>query len=156
MTTLSTATFSPCRTYRYFLCRRWEPALPLVMFVGLNPSTADETRDDPTLRRCAGFARAWGFGGVILVNLFAYRASDPRALHHAPDPLGPENDAWLVQGQEEAALVVAAWGNGGAYRGRAGEIRPRLRDPHALAVNQTGQPAHPLFLRGSLKPFRLL
>ena len=140
------AVLSPDRVYRYSLRRVWEPSTPLVMFVGLNPSTADETQDDPTIRRCIGFARKWSFGGMIVVNLFAYRATNPRELRCVADPIGPDNDTWVMRGQEETALVVAAWGNGGIYRGRAEEVLPMLRHPHALAINKTGQPAHPLFL----------
>lgn len=141
--------------YRYTLRRIWDTALPQVMFVGLNPSTADETHDDPTIRRCVGFARRWGYGGIIVVNLFAFRATDPRVLRGAEDPVGPENDQWIVWCQEEAARVVAAWGNGGTFRGRAEEVLPRLREPFALAINHTGQPAHPLFIRGEVELARL-
>jgi hypothetical protein len=136
--------------YRYTLRRTWEPDLPVVLFVGLNPSTADETHDDPTIRRCVGFARRWGYGGLIVVNLFAWQTTDPRALRKAIDPVGLENDAWILRGQEEADRVVAAWGNGGTFRGRAGEVLPRLREPYALGINQSGQPVHPLYVRGDV------
>jgi hypothetical protein len=146
------AVFSPDRVYRYSLRRVWDSSQPLAMFVGLNPSTADETHDDPTIRRIVGFARGWGYGGVIVVNLFAYCATNPRQLRRVPDPVGPENDEWIIHCQAEAALVVAAWGNEGTYLARAGEVLPLLHAPHALAVTQTGQPAHPLFLPGDLIP----
>jgi hypothetical protein len=87
---------SPCRTYRYSLFRVWNPKFPSVMFVGLNPSTADEQEDDPTVRRCVGFARKWNFGGLILVNLFAYRSTDPAGLLEAEDPVGPGNDKHIL------------------------------------------------------------
>lgn len=141
--------------YRYTLRRSWDTQLPVVLFVGLNPSTADETHDDPTIRRCMGFARRWGYGGLIVVNLFAFRATNPRALRGANDPVGPENDAWILRGQAEAERVVTAWGNGGTFRGRAEEVLPRLREPYALGINQSGQPVHPLYVRGNVMLRRL-
>src|SRR5271157_168450 len=92
----SGATFSLCRTWRYKLWRRWSAAVPMVTFIGLNPSTADEINDDPTVRRCLGFARRWGFGGMSMLNVFAYRSTNPRALRAATDPVGPRNGAALL------------------------------------------------------------
>ena len=89
---VQSADFSACGTYRYALRRIWLPAAPQVLFIGLNPSTADEKSDDPTIRRCLGFARSWGYGGLIVANLFAYRATAPSALREARDPIGPLND----------------------------------------------------------------
>ena len=148
------AVFSPDRVYRYALRRMWDSSSPIVLFVGLNPSTADESKDDPTIRRCVGFARRWGFGGIWMTNLFAYRATHPRELRRVADPVGPENDEWILRSQEECTLVVAAWGNGGRYRNRVGAVLPLLKNSHCLAVNQSGQPAHPLFLRGDIMPTR--
>ena len=88
------------------------------MFVGLNPSTADEIKDDPTSRKCMRFAQSWGYGGIILANLFAYRATDPRELKGVSDPVGPENDHWLNRLADEAGIVIAAWGIHGGFMRR--------------------------------------
>ena len=150
------AVFSRDRRYRYRLWRRWDRSRPVVAFVMLNPSTADATRDDPTIRRCIGFARRWGYGGVEIVNLFAFRATDPRALRAAHDPEGPRNAAQVRRAASTAALVLAAWGADGAVgtRGAALERRlsPRLR---CLGVTRSGAPRHPLYLRSSARPVPL-
>ncbi len=122
------------------------------MFVGLNPSTADETEDDPTLRRCMNFSRSWGYGGVCMANLFAFRATDPADMMAAPDPVGARNDRWLTRLARESGIVIAAWGNGGAYRGRSSEFVGRLAGLHYLKLNVSGEPAHPLYLGRHLKP----
>jgi hypothetical protein len=122
----------------------------------LNPSTADETADDPTVARCTRRARLWGYGGLIVTNLFAYRATDPAGLRSAPDPVGPEGDTAIVAAARDAALVVCAWGNHGAYRGRATAVLALLDglgvSPHHLALTRRGEPAHPLYLRYGLAP----
>src|SRR5262245_19133112 len=91
------ALISPCGLYRYWLTRTWDNSLRRVCWVMLNPSTADAEQDDPTIRRCVGFARSWGAGGIIVVNLFAFRASDPKALLRAADPVGPDNDGHILK-----------------------------------------------------------
>jgi hypothetical protein len=118
-----------------------------VAFIGLNPSTADEGRDDPTIRRCLGFARRWGFGLLEVVNVYGLCATEPRALWDAPDPVGPENDRVLSAVLERADLVVAAWGVH-ARRERIAELRWALKDVeiHALGLTQGGAPRHPLYL----------
>ena len=146
------AAFSACRNYRYALWRRWDEKRPLVLFVGLNPSKADEKHDDPTSRRCIGFARSWGFGGLCLANLFAFCATVPKDLKAAEDPVGCDNDSWLRCLAGEADLVVAAWGNDGAFRGRSCEVIGLLGDCHCLGVNATGEPVHPLYQRRDRKP----
>jgi hypothetical protein len=149
------ATFSRDRRYRYRLWRCWDPSRPLVAFCMLNPSTADERSDDPTIRRCIGFARDWGYGGVDIVNLFALRATDPRELRDARDPVGPWNDDHVIDAAERSALVVVAWGSHGAFRARDAEVlevlspRARLR---ALGWTQARQPRHPLYLRRDVRP----
>jgi hypothetical protein len=125
------------------------------MFIGLNPSTADETADDPTLRRCMNFAREWGYGGVCMANLFAFRATDPDAMKRAEDPVGRRNDWWLLRLAGEAELVVAAWGNHGAHLGRSAHIRRLLPGLHALKLNASGEPAHPLYQRADAQPVPL-
>lgn len=149
---MNTAELSPCRRYRYALWRTWDETLPRVMFIGLNPSTADETADDPTLRRTMDFARRWGFGGVGNGNLFAWRATDPRAMMAAADPVGPDNDRWLRRLAADAGLVVAAWGNHGVFQGRSAAVRDLLPVLHCLKLNASGEPAHPLYQRADTSP----
>ena len=149
------AVFSPCRTWRYELRRTWDADRPAAMFVGLNPSTADELADDPTVGRCITFARQWGYGGLIMTNLFGYRATDPRDMKAVPDPIGPGNDAALTRLSAEAGIVVAAWGIHGAYRRRAAQVLNQGllgTSLHALGVTAGGEPKHPLYLRGDITP----
>lgn len=152
----NTARLSRCRRYRYALWRTWDDTLPRVLFIGLNPSTADETSDDPTLVRCMNYAKAWGYGGVCTGNLFAFRATDPRDMKRAHrdglDPLGPENDRWLEKLAAEAELAVAAWGNDGAWLDRSAQVRKLLPELHCLKLNRSGEPAHPLYQKADLLP----
>ncbi|MEE4661844.1 MAG: DUF1643 domain-containing protein [Halieaceae bacterium] len=140
------------RQYRYSLWRIWDRSLPAVLFIGLNPSTADARRDDPTLVRCMGFARDWGFGGVYTVNLFAFRATDPEVMKRARHPVGRDNDNVILATAARAQCLVAAWGNDGAWRGRGEAVRSMLPGLHYLKLNATGQPAHPLYLPRGLHP----
>ena len=122
------------------------------MFVGLNPSTADETLDDPTIRRCARFARDFGCGGLCMTNLFAFRATRPHDMMIEGDPIGPDNDRWLLECAKRATLIVAAWGVHGAFRGRGVAVRallPRLRH---LGLTQAGQPRHPVYVPAASRP----
>jgi len=146
------AIFSDCQTYRYSLLREWSATQSKVLFIGLNPSTADATKDDPTIRRCIGFAKAWGFGGVYMGNLFAFRSTDPRGLWSASDPVGPDNDAALLALTHKVGLVVAAWGNHGAFMDRASHVRMLCGPLSVLKINRSGQPAHPLYLTKNLSP----
>ena len=120
--------------------------------IGLNPSTADEVEDDPTLIRCINFAKSWGYGGVCMTNLFAYRATDPNDMKAAADPVGASNNRWLTRLAKEAGIVVAAWGNDGNYLNRASQIKNKIPDLYCLKMNKSGEPAHPLYLRAELKP----
>lgn len=149
---VASATFSSCRRYRYVLERTWDDQLPAVLFIGLNPSTADERADDPTVRRCRRFAVDWGFGSLILVNLFAWRTTDPRGLIDADDPVGRRNDRWLDLMSTRASLIVAAWGVHGDFRGRADEVARRLLDVHCLGMTKDGAPRHPLYMRADTQP----
>jgi len=148
----NTAKLSRCRRYRFALWRTWDDSKPYAMFVGLNPSTADETSDDPTLVRCMNFARSWGYGGVCMANLFAFRATDPGEMKAADDPVGRRNNQWLKKLAADAGIVVAAWGNDGAYLDRAAEVRALLPGLHCLKMNKSGQPAHPLYQPASRLP----
>jgi len=145
------ADFSPCRLFRYTLWRTWDKQKPYVMFIGLNPSTADESKDDPTIRRCMGFAKAWGFGGLCMTNLFAYRATDPNKMKAWPDPIGLHNDAWLIRVATDAGLVVAAWGNHGNHLSRAADVRRLIDGMCCLGTTKQGEPKHPLYLSSNTK-----
>jgi hypothetical protein len=146
--------------YRYRLRRTWA-AGPRVAFIGLNPSTADATADDPTVRRCVGFARAWGFGGVDVINLFAFRVTEPRVLRRAVDPVGPDNDDHLLEVATGAGRVVAAWGVHGTHRNRDVTVLGLLRGAgmsiSCLSHTQAGHPRHPLYAKASLRcrPFKV-
>lgn len=146
------AALSRCRRYRYALWRTWDERLPRVMFIGLNPSTADETQDDPTLRRTMDFAKRWGFGGVSNGNLFAYRATEPAAMIRQRNPIGPANDEWLKRLASESGLVIAAWGNHGVHLNRSSQVCQWLENLYCLKINASGQPAHPLYQRKSQQP----
>lgn len=138
------------RTHRYLLTRIWDPAVPPVVFLMLNPSTADALEDDPTIRRCTSFARREGAGGLIVVNLFALRSTDPRALNDHPDPVGRHNDRFIRQAVSMGSKVICAWGAapGAGERGR--EVAMQLAGCgvplYCLGTTSLGQPRHPLYL----------
>jgi hypothetical protein len=149
----SGANFSRCRQFRYTLWRRWDDSRPLVMMIGLNPSTADARRNDPTIRRCIGFAESWGHGGLIMTNLFAFRATYPTDLKAAADPVGPRNDWWIRRAAAQADRIVALWGNDGSWLNRSARIQGMLAGRlQCLRLNAGGQPAHPLYLPKVLVP----
>lgn len=147
--------FSSNRKYRYTLWRQWYwPLRQHVMFVGLNPSTADETQDDPTVRRCIRYAMAWGFDGLMMMNAFAFRATDPRVMIAEPEPVGPANDFFLRVEAQRAGLVVVAWGTRARHLNRHNQLLsgPLHRMVHCLQQTKDGYPKHPLYLRKDLKP----
>ncbi|MSR32228.1 MAG: DUF1643 domain-containing protein [Gemmataceae bacterium] len=143
--------FSPCRKYRYSLWRQWDKSNPsFALFIGLNPSTADEVNDDPTLRRCLAFARKWGHGGLCLVNLFAFRAASPAVMQQQADPVGPKNDTWIALWGKKANRVVACWGIHGSFAERDKEVIPFLgKEIYCMGRTKSGQPRHPLYLKAS-------
>lgn len=144
---LPRAVISEDENYRYFLSRIWGKGGKTIAFIGLNPSTADAVNDDPTIRRCVGFAKAWGGTSLLMVNLFAFRATYPSDLVKSPDPVGPENDYWLERCIACADLAIAAWGNDGDLLGRAQTVSSRFHGSlHALAITKKGMPGHPLYL----------
>jgi hypothetical protein len=152
------ATISQCGRYRYELARTWvEPdsaiADAYAVFIMLNPSTADASQDDPTIRRCISYARQWGMGGLVVVNLFAWRATDPRELYEHPDEkIGEQNDEYIVANCRMARIVVAAWGTRGALLDRGRQVRALVEDLHVLRLTKDGHPAHPLYLPKFLDP----
>lgn len=147
------ARFSRCRRYRYTLWRCWDADLPPVMMIGLNPSTADARRNDPTIRRCINFARAWGYGGLMMTNLFAFRATYPKDLKAATDPIGPRNDYWIRRMAGQVDGIVAIWGNDGAWLDRSEHMRRSLSGRlQCLRLNASGEPAHPLYLPARMTP----
>lgn len=164
-----TTIFSPCRKYRYTLWRDFHdgdfcfdtssPSLGYVQFIGLNPSTADETKDDPTIRRCIQFAKDWGYGALCMTNLFAWRDTDPRKMKAVENPIGEnyQNDFHLYDLASKAGLVVCAWGRDGNHQGRGKFVIARLKEVaesklHHLGLNDDGSPKHPLYLRSDTLP----
>lgn len=122
------------------------------MFVGLNPSTADETQDDPTVRRCRNFASMWGFTEMVMTNIFAFRATDPADMKAAREPVGPDNDKWLLESAAGAGLIVACWGNHGTHLERDQKVRALLPNLNYLRLTGNGQPEHPLYMPGDTWP----
>lgn len=147
----SAAVISDDGLFRYRLSRTWDASLPVVCWVLLNPSTADAERDDPTVRRIRGFSQSWGFGGFVVVNLFAFRATNPKALMGVPDPIGPDNDA-AIDAETSDRVTVVAWGTFGKINDRGRDVLRRLagrgRGVQCLGVTGTGQPVHPLYVPG--------
>jgi hypothetical protein len=147
-----TAILSSCGLYRYELRRIWsidKPSPSLVVFIGLNPSTADAIKDDQTIRRCRNFAKRWRFDGMIMVNLFAFRASKPEEMKKQKDPIGSNNDLYLRKALAEAALVIGAWGNHGVFLHRGALIAKAYSGMQCLGITKQGQPKHPSRLAAS-------
>lgn len=154
----SGARFSPCQRYRYTLWRNWGPAdsAPL-MFLMLNPSTADAEKNDPTVERCQRRALSMGFGGLCVGNIFAFRSTDPRGLYATGlDPIGPENDSAILDLAKSAGMVICAWGKHGALGGRGEAVLAMLRTagvtPYCLGQNGDGSPKHPLYVAYDKRP----
>lgn len=154
----SGAKFSSCRKWRYLLWRQWDEGKPLANFLMLNPSTADEVKLDPSCTRARNYAEQWKFGALIVTNLFGWRATDPGEMKAARDPVGRANDQAILEAARSADLVVCAWGNHGLHRARSAHVVGLLRKAgvrlHVLRMNGCGEPAHPLYLPGTLVPQR--
>jgi hypothetical protein len=152
----SVAVYSPCERYRYLLTRVWDAGGRKALFIMLNPSTATETQNDPTVERCERRARALGFGGFRVTNIFAWRDTDPRAMRAATDPVGPGNDAAIHGSTTWADTIVAAWGTHGAHLGRGATVERLLRDSgcavHHLGLTQDAHPRHPLYVAYAQQP----
>ena len=155
---MAAAVFDRSRTYRYLVTRIWDRSRRPLVWVMLNPSTADAFVEDPTVRRCLSFARREGAGGIAVVNLFALRSTDPRVLRHHADPVGRYNDAFIRQATA-GGRVVAAWGAAGTEHGRGAAVAAALTTRgvslSCLGTTSTGQPRHPLYVPGDmvLEPF---
>src|ERR1051325_12048091 len=152
----SGAVFSKCRRWRYLLWRQWDTSKPVANFLMHNPSTADEVKLDPSCTRARNYAATWGFGSILVTNIFGWRATDPDDMKAARDPVGRGNDAAILRAARESAIVVCAWGNHGAHLERSATVLALLRAGgvalHALRVNGAGEPANPLYLPPTLIP----
>jgi hypothetical protein len=152
----SVAVYSPCEAYRYALTRIWDAARPRALFVMLNPSTATELQNDPTVERCERRARALGCGGFRVVNIFAYRATDPKLMRAQADPVGPGNDAAIAEAAVWADQIICAWGSHGGHLARGVTVETLLRSLgrplYHLGVTQSGAPKHPLYIGYAVQP----
>jgi len=150
------AIFSECRNHRFALWRIWDRRKPFVCFIGLNPSTADETKNDNTVSRCVRFAEDFGGGGLVMLNAFSYRATDPEEMKRQAVPNLMENIDWISAFVGLAALSVAAWGTHGTFANQSDFIAYRMRKDlrmlHCLGTNKDGTPKHPLYLKADTKP----
>ncbi|MDD7970066.1 DUF1643 domain-containing protein [Roseinatronobacter alkalisoli] len=156
----SVAVYSPCEAFRYLLTREWDASAGRALFVMLNPSTATEVQNDPTVERCERRARALGFGAFRVCNIFAFRATDPRVMRAAPDPTGPLNDAAIAQSALWADQIICAWGTHGAHVNRGAQVEALLRDTGRdlwhLGLSKAGHPKHPLYIGYNVQPTRWL
>lgn len=154
------AIISPCGLYRYALWRQWDSmAVPLILWLMLNPSKADASINDPTVVRCINFSTDFGFGRMAVANLYALRSTNPAALRTATAPIGPENDAHIDRLVAEADMIVCAWGSHGKFRNRGDIVLRRIRGAgkvaRCLRMTKSGQPEHPLYLPGALRPIAM-
>jgi len=146
--------FSSDRKYRYTLWREFDMfnRHRYAMFIGLNPSKADEVINDNTVTRCINFAKSWGMGALCMTNLFAFMATEPKEMKACPHPVGEENNKWLTLCAQEADIIIAAWGNDGKFLGRNEEVMKFLDNLQCLGITKLGQPIHPLYVPGDRKP----
>lgn len=164
------ALFSDCMSYRYLLQIEWDPELPRIQFIGLNPSTADEMKDDRTITRIKRFSRDWGYGCVMMTNLFAFRATDPKMMKAHTQPIGESKGSYItVCGTEfsnandfqihdtrmRCETAVACWGNHGTHLYRATKVKQFLKNLSCFRITENGQPEHPLYLSAEMKPIPL-
>lgn len=152
----STAVYSDCERYRYMLTRTWDPSGRKALFVMLNPSTATEVQNDPTVERCERRARTLGFGAFRVTNIFAWRDTDPKKMRAAADPVGPENDAAIAESADWADQVICAWGAHGEHLDRGAEVERLLRATgqglYHLGLTKAGHPKHPLYISYEKQP----
>lgn len=141
------ADISKCENYRYSLWRIWDESKPTITFIGLNPSTADYIEDDPTIRKCIKIATHLGAGGFYMANIFAYRSTDPSKLWKCNNPIGDENDEYLIKLANFSEKIIACWGNNGRYLNRSDFIKSMFNNRlYCLTINKTGEPKHPLYI----------
>ncbi|WP_048800948.1 DUF1643 domain-containing protein [Streptococcus constellatus] len=138
------AIISKDKIYRYKLSRTWDSTKPTILFIGLNPSIADENIDDPTITRCINFAKDWGYGTLLMANLFAFRSTYPKDIYLIDDPIGKDNDHYLLECVTQSDLIVACWGNNGTYMNREKVITELVPNLYCLQKNKNGTPHHPL------------
>ncbi|MEM6636960.1 MAG: DUF1643 domain-containing protein [Pseudomonadota bacterium] len=152
----STAIYSPCESYRYTLTRTWHPGGEKALFVMLNPSTATEVQNDPTVERCERRARTLGFGAFRVCNIFSWRETDPKAMRRASDPIGPGNDAAILEACHWADQIVCAWGTHGAHLDRGPSVEGIMRASGQmlfhLGLTKDGHPRHPLYIGYAVQP----
>jgi len=151
----SGAVLSDCESYRYLLWRRWNDSFPIISWIMLNPSTADASIDDPTIRRVINFSKRWGFGSCYIANLFALRATDPRELLKHSDPIGPECNKHIVEAVRISSKLICGWGVHGSLQGRDSDVLSILECgavPYHLGLTKGGYPRHPLYLASDTEP----
>ena len=152
----SIAIYSDCERYRYALTRVWKFEASRLVFVMLNPSTATEVQNDPTVERCERRARNLGFGSLQVTNIFAWRDTDPKKMRTAKDPIGPDNDKTIMEACSWGDQIIAAWGTHGAHLGRGVQVKQILRSSDKpvfhLGISKGGHPKHPLYIAYSQKP----
>ncbi|MEQ8636865.1 DUF1643 domain-containing protein [Gimesia maris] len=155
-TSKDTAIFSPCEKYRYILTRRFDPDNDKVCnFIMLNPSTATAEKNDPTVARCCKYAQQWGYGALIVTNIFAYRSTSRKKMKLFVRPTGPENEEYIEAAALKSNLIVCAWGTDGAFMNRGPIVHSEItmfEETHCLEVTKHGHPKHPLYCKGDLKP----
>jgi len=152
----SDALFSPCETWRYTLFRQWKKGRRFAAFIGLNPSTADEVNNDPTVTRCINYAKRWDYDGMWMLNAFAFRSTSPKLLKLTKEPIGPDNDFWIkrIVNHKTVKLVLCCWGTHAEFKGRCYEVAGYIPSDKAMCLKLTkaGHPYHPLYLKADLKP----
>lgn len=152
----SEAIYSDCERYRYALTRVWDASGARINFLMLNPSTATEAQNDPTVERCERRARALGYGAFRVTNIFAFRATDPKVMRAAADPVGPANDSAILDAAHWAGKVICAWGTHGAFMDRGAQVEANLRatgcDLFHLGLSNAGHPKHPLYIGYAVQP----
>lgn len=152
------AIYSDCERYRYLLEIVWNPGGNLLQVIGLNPSTATEKQDDPTVTRCRNYAARWGYGGLLMTNLFGFRATNPEVMKSFGEPVGGDNFKTVLDQADRAGKILVAWGNHGTHKGMSKAMTRLLETDHAdkvfcLQINEkTGEPKHPLYCRADLEP----
>ncbi|XAK55451.1 DUF1643 domain-containing protein [Bacillus inaquosorum] len=146
------------RLYRYMLDCEWDEELNKVTFIMLNPSIADTSECDKTLNRCVNFSKSWGYGGMIIVNLFAYISPHPQDLKKADNPIGENNNEYILEAVKMADKIILAWGNtlnGKVFNRRKKEVLELLKGHSHYCIKKTKDnkfPRHPLYLSSELKP----